>query len=629
VIDRQADERGDAPFLVLPAGDAATTYAALRGRVRAVARRLAGLGLPMGGTIALLLDNGPTFVDALLGALYGGFVAVPLAPESGPAHVGHALEHSRADLVLGAAAQAGLLAVAGADRRSPPAVLVPEDRGLEAWCAEGPAGALAELAPDDPGVLAYTSGTTGEPRAPLFTHRALVASAANIAAAYRLDSRDRALCVRPLSHRGGQNTVLLATLVSGGAVVLPLRFDLRAFWALMVGLRCTWVSLVPTMVAELLARTAPPAPGSLAHVRFARSSGAALAPDLHQRFEARFAIPLIEALGATEAGSVVFTNPLPPAPRKPGSVGRPVGFEVRIVDSEGAAVTHGTPGEILVRGPSRMTAYHRDPAATAAVLTPDGWLRTGDVGYQDADGYVFVVGRTGDLVKKGGVRVAPREVEVALTGHPSVLHAAVVGAPDRYLGEDLVAFVVPRPGADCRPEVLATACERALGAFRSPGRILVVDELPRLPSGKPDRRELVRWARLERAVGPGPHAVPAGEPAPAVAPRTPVERLMAEAWAEVLGRPSIGVHDDFFTLGGGSLDAVRILARLARVFPATPSFGAFLEQPTIAQHALLVDGALVLRDGRDGASGLALLDQVEQLSDEDVSRRLREPDDAG
>jgi long-chain acyl-CoA synthetase len=633
LVDRQAAVRGEAPFLCSPVTGAVTSYGALRDRACAVAGRLAGCGLTRGQRVALLLDNGPALVEAILGTLYAGLVAVPLGSESGPGGLGHALRHCGADLVIATPAQAELLAASGALDRPTPVVLAAPEGGLEPWCAEGPDGPLPPLGPDDPALLAYTAGTTGEPRASRFTQRALIAAAGNVAAAYNLGRRDRALCVRPLSHRGGQNTVLLATLLSGGLVVLPPRFDPGAFWDLMVGRRCTWVSLVPTMVAELVARTSAPARrGALGHVRFARSSGAALAPDLHRRFESRFRIPLIEALGTTEAGSVVFTNPLPPGPRKAGSVGRPAGFEVRIVDRAGAAVPAGAPGEILVRGPSCMTGYHEDPAATAEVLSSDGWLRTGDVGYQDGDGYVFVVGRTRELISKGAVKVAPREVEDALAGHPAVLHAVAVGVPDAYLGEEIVAFVVPRPGAACRAETLAAACEQAVGSFKSPGRILVVDDLPRLPSGKPDRRELRRRASPgSGSVGAGPpprsEATPGDPSAPAGPPRTPVEQLMARVWEEVLGRRAIGIHEDFFALGGGSLAAIRVLARLAGLIPATPSFGAFLEHPTIAQQALLVDGALLAGRAGAGADPLALLDEVEGLSDEEVVRRLREQDD--
>ena len=196
-----------------------------------------------------------------------------------------------------------------------------------------------ELDPDDDALLAYTSGTTGQPKGVLLTHRAVVASAANVVGTYGLSAADRALCVLPLSQRSAQNTTLLATLFSGGSVVLPRRFEVTAFWELVRRHRCTWFGLVPAMISQLLNHPeVPAAPEALAHVRFARSSSAPLAPATHEEFEARFKLPLVEGMGQTEAGSTIFSNRPPPARRKAGSVGTVFGFEVKVVDDAGRAL---------------------------------------------------------------------------------------------------------------------------------------------------------------------------------------------------------------------------------------------------------------------------------------------------
>ena len=270
--------------------------------------------------------------------------------------------------------------------------------------------------------------------------------------AFRLSPDDRSLCVLPLHHRNAQNTTLSAALFAGASVVLPPRFDITAFWDPLVRFRCTWAALVPTLIAQLLSRPGPPPDReALAHVRFLRTSSAALAPASHREFEARVRPPLLEGMGATEAGSVIFSNPLPPGARKAGSPGVPVGFEVRVVDDAGHALPAGVAGELRVRGPSVMIGYHKDPAATAAVLTPDGWLRTGDIGYLDADGYMFLTGRAQEFVKKGAVKIALREIDEVLGRHPAVIEAAAVGVDDEYLGNDIVACVVLRPDSTATP----------------------------------------------------------------------------------------------------------------------------------------------------------------------------------
>ncbi|MGH7263893.1 MAG: AMP-binding protein, partial [Candidatus Rokuibacteriota bacterium] len=518
VIDRKAALQGDAPFIIVPGAANGMTYGQLRDRARALAVRLAGEGRRR---VAFLLDNGPALVEVLFGALYGGAVPIPLSPQAGRSHLEYALAHAEADtLVLERAHASGL--EPGAGPRPLTVVTVDSAASLDPCPPAVRDAALPRVSDGDDALLAYTSGTTGAPKAAVLTHRGLVAAGGNVVAAYALSAADRALGVLPLGYRGPQNTTLVATLLSGGAVVLPPRFDAAAFWDLVVAHRCTWVGLVPTLLAELLARSeAPSDPGALAHVRFVRSSGAALPPVTHREFEARFGLPLVEAMGATESGSVLFTNPLPPGVRKAGSVGRPTGVEARVVSEAGEALPPGVAGAVLVRGPSVMKAYYKDAAATAEVLGPDGWLRTGDVGYVDDDGYLFVVGRARDLVNKAGVKVAPREIEETLARHPAVLEAAVVGVPDPYLGEDLVAFVVPRPGATCRLEELSSLCEQMLGAFKVPSRIHVRDELPRAPTGKVQRHLLSEPAdgRDARPVGRSRPA-PGPEPPPHVAPRT-------------------------------------------------------------------------------------------------------------
>jgi hypothetical protein len=258
-----------------------------------------------------------------------------------------------------------------------------------------------------------------------------------------------------------------------------------------------------------------------------------------------------------------------------------------------------------------MTGYLKNPAATAEVLGPDGWLRTGDMGYLDADGYVFLTGRAHEFVKKGAVKIALREVDEALARHPAVLEAAAVGIADEYLGDDIAACVVLRRGSTATPSELVAFCERELGAFRTPARIDIVDALPRGPLGKVERSRLT--------VRDHPPAGPARRRPDSDAPlgRPSVEQAVAEAWRSVLGRESIGVHDDFFDVGGDSLQALRVLVRLGQTLPVSLTFGAFVEHPTIAEQARLIGQAFLARD-----DAVTVLEEVERLSETDVTRQL-------
>jgi acyl-CoA synthetase (AMP-forming)/AMP-acid ligase II len=566
LLDSQAQQRGPAPFLIAPHTDRVLTFDGLRAEARRIASGLASLGLAPGDPVAYLLDNGLFSVALFLGAQYGGFVPVPLGPHGGPAQVTAALIHSGARLLLVEPEHESLIA-AEAARTHGVRVLRADADGEHAWPGD-PDSVAPTGDPDAIAVLGYTSGTTGMPRGVLCSHRAVLAGAGNVVRAHHLGPTDRALCVVPLSQRGPQNSTLMATLLSGGSIVLPRRFDADAFWDLVVRYRCTWFALVPTLVARLVSGREPVDRRTLGHVRFARSSAAPLGGAEHRDFEARFGVPLLECMGTTEAGSNVFSTPLPPTPRKVGSVGISVGFDVRIVDDTGRALGAGQSGEILVRGPSVMKGYHRDPAATAQVLMPDGWLCTGDVGYLDEDGYVFVVGRAQEFVKKGGVKVSLREIDEALARHPAVAAAAAIGVPDRYVGEELAAFVVLRPGTTATTGALLSFCEEQVGALKVPARIELVSELPRGPSGKIERHRLVAAAG-RRESGPLPA-------------RAQVEQTVLDAFRSVLGLEHLGVHDDFFAVGGHSLLALRTVARLRRLLERDLPVGLLFEAPTAA-----------------------------------------------
>jgi acyl-CoA synthetase (AMP-forming)/AMP-acid ligase II len=266
------------------------------------------------------------------------------------------------------------------------------------------------------------------------------------------------------------------------------KFSAARFWGQALDSGCTWINVVPTIVSYLLEGPVPA--GDLSRIRFARSASAALPPEHLRAFEQRFGIGVIETMGLTETVAPSFSNPLDPARRKLGAVGRASGCEARIIDAALQPLPDGQTGELAIRGPNVMAGYYKDPEATARAFTPDGWLRTGDLGHRDADGFFFVTGRIKELIIKGGENIAPREIDEALLKHPAVLDAAAVGIPDRHYGQEIAACVVLRDGHTADADALRDFCEATLGRYKAPRHIRIVTELPRGPSGKVQRLKL-------------------------------------------------------------------------------------------------------------------------------------------
>jgi acyl-CoA synthetase (AMP-forming)/AMP-acid ligase II len=338
--------------------------------------------------------------------------------------------------------------------------------------------------PDDVALFAYTSGTTGRPKCVPLTRANVLWSARDIAAHYDLTSADCGLVVLPLFHGHGLIGATLSTLASGGSVIVPPRFSASKFWKLFREHRATWYSAVPTIHHVLLERAdSDGAPHS--GPRFIRSCSAPLAPTILTSLENRFGAPVIEAYGMTEASHQVATNPLPPLPRKPGTVG--LGSGISVIDEVGRHLTANTPGEVVVRGPNVMRGYRNNPEANAAAFI-DGWFRTGDIGATDSGGYLTLTGRIKDLINRGGEKISPPEIEAVLLQHPAVAEASVFGVPDSKYGEEVSAAVVLRAAASA--EQLQTYCRTRLADFKVPKQIHFLSALPKNPMGKVQRRDL-------------------------------------------------------------------------------------------------------------------------------------------
>lgn len=495
LVEAGAAARPQAVYAQASESDDTIDYAGLAAGCRAVGALLRAQGVPAGGTVALVMPNGLMTLRLLLGAMHGGWCVNPVNLLSQPAQMRYVLEHSDCHLVFANAEWAPRVRELLAHVARPVRVVeIAEDaRELPPSDARAAAGDAAGPAPDDVALLMYTSGTTGVPKGVMLTQANLAANAQAIAAEHALGPADRVLAVLPLYHINAFAVTMLAPLASGGSLAMAPRFSAARFWAQAAEARCTWINVVPTIISYLL-EGAEPAPAhrpALAALRFCRSASAALPPEHHRAFEEKFGIGIIETMGLTETVAPSFSNPLDPARRKLGSVGRASGCQARVIDTALQPVPDGQTGEIAIRGPNVMAGYYKNPEASAATFTPDGWLRTGDLGHRDADGFFFVTGRIKELIIKGGENIAPREIDEALLKHPAVLEAAAVGVPDKHYGQEILACIVLREGAVPDEADLRAFCEQHLGRYKTPKAFRFMKELPRGPSGKVQRLKLL------------------------------------------------------------------------------------------------------------------------------------------
>ncbi len=484
-LDHHATRQGDVVSYLFPETGDRLTWAELRDQAAEIAARLTGLGLNVGESIAQMLPNGRDAVLCLMGALYGGFRVTAINLVAGADAIAYALDHSEAKFAFVGAGQRALF-----DQAALPAVVALPVDGQILWPVGSPVMPLHVVAPGNDALLMYTSGTTGRPKGVVHSQASLLAGGWTTTLAHELTAEDRALCILPVYHINGLCVTVIAPLVSGGSVAMCSRFSASRFWEQMASTRATWFSAVPTIISHLLHGETSPDDETRARVRFARSASSALAVEVQRAFEERFAIPIVETMGLTETAAQILSNPLPPGLRKIGSPGIAYGNEVAIIGPDLGPLAAGETGEIAVRGPNVMREYLKNPDATEQTFTPDGWLRTGDLGRQDADGYVFVTGRLKELIIKGGENIAPREIDEVLYSHNQVVEAAAFARPCTRYGERVEAAVRLADGATVTTDELVRICEDRLGSFKCPDTIHVLDELPKGPSGKIQRLKL-------------------------------------------------------------------------------------------------------------------------------------------
>ncbi|MCW2639405.1 MAG: Acyl-CoA synthetase [Dactylosporangium sp.] len=451
-------------------------------------RELAGRRrLPPRARIGLVIADPLAFTAAYLGALAAGLTVVPVDSRLTASELGSAVARLRVDVVVTDAPLTLPVAdvetwVAG--RAGP--VLV----GAASTTVRPSAGAALR-----PAVLLTSSGTTGEPKGIPLSEGQLLHAARRVAGHHRFGPGERGYSPLPLFHVNAQVMGLLAALVSGASLVLDRRFEPDAYWSRVAEWSPTWLNTVPAVLAALAARPAPPE-ALVSRLRFARSASAPLPRSTQRAFTAHTGVAVLETYGMTEAAGQITANPLDVSARRDGSVGLPVGIGLAVVGPDGRPVPPGSQGMVVLRGRQVASRYLELTGHGAEGSRPArdacGWLPTGDLGFRDEDGFVYLVGRADDVINRGGEKVYPQEVENALLSHAAVRSAAVVAAPHDRLGQVPVAFVTlqPRQTDPGMVEELHRLCAQRLARYKRPTVIEIAAALPTGPTGKVLRRTL-------------------------------------------------------------------------------------------------------------------------------------------
>jgi acyl-CoA synthetase (AMP-forming)/AMP-acid ligase II len=484
LLDLISSAPDHATAILLPdSGGLRVTYGSLRSQVQAVADQLASANISRGDRVGMALPNGLPTIVAFLAASMAG-TAAPLNPGYKEEEFRFFLEDTNAKVLLLPPEGADAARRAAGD--SVPVLTIDMDaNGVVSIAGVDRTRTAAAPSVDDVALILHTSGSTGRPKRVPLKHANLSVSAQNVARSYGLTSSDVSLCVMPLFHVHGLVASTLATLTSGGTVVVPGKFNPLSFWRVAKDTGATWYSAVPTIHQILTSRKGAERPAGAGKLRFIRSCSASLSPQLMQEMEDAFGAPVLEAYGMTEAAHQMASNPLPPAARKPGSVGRGTDVRISIMDAQGAHLPSGERGEVVIKGPNVIAGYENNPEANATSFV-DGWFRTGDQGFLDADGYLTLVSRIKELINRGGEKISPREIDEVLLTHPAVAEAVCFGVAHPTWGEEVAAAVVVREPVS-ETDLLAF-CKERLAEFKRPKQIHVTETIPRTATGKIQRR---------------------------------------------------------------------------------------------------------------------------------------------
>lgn len=474
--------RLDGDFLVEPETEKTVRYSSVDEESGRIAKKLIAAGMKKGDRVALAIRSGINACLSVLTILRAGGVLVPVNLGLKEAEFKYILEDSQAaflitseEIVEECKISLSLINAEAVGEMGNASIyrLFPKKR---------------DTVREDTALILYTSGTTGKPKGVMLTQKNILSEMSYIASGHELSRDDTAMLILPLFHINGLVIGYLTPFFAGAKLVIPRKFSASRFWETIRRYDVKWASAVPTIISMVMAKTTDDSIGKGA-LRFMRSASAPLPEAVLREFEERFETPIIESFGISEGASQITANPISGV-RKVGSAGKPVGNELAVVDENGAFLPDGETGEIVVRGDNVFFGYFNKPEETAAALR-DGWFHTGDIGCRDSDGYYFLKGRTKELINRAGEKFSPREIDEVLYRINGVELAAAVGVPDPLYNEEVVAYIKLRDGADLSERDIIEFCKGKIADFKLPKKVFFVDDLPKGPSGKIQRLNLI------------------------------------------------------------------------------------------------------------------------------------------
>jgi len=576
----------DAPAILAP-DRLPISYSQLSGHLEGVALHLNRLGFRRGDRVAVVLPNGPEMATAYLAAS-SVCTCAPLNPAYQQDEFTFSMKDLKVKALLTCYEDNHPARQVAASLGIPVLFLTPDTKfaGLFTFSSSLPVNdgfsepVFARL--EDIAIVLHTSGTTSRPKIVPLTHRNVFYSAHNIADTYAFLSSDRCLNMMPLFHIHGLMGSLSASLVAGASVICAPGFTPNQVRDWLSDLGPTWYTAVPTIHQAILDQVQRH-PGELqTQLRFIRSCSSSLPLQVGRNLEFTFGVPVLEAYGMTEATHQMASNPLPPNVHKFGSVGLPTGTtDICIQDEEGNILPKNTLGEICIRGENVMLGYENNPAANIASFTAD-WLRTGDQGIIDDDGYLFIQGRLKELINRGGEKISPHEIEEVFLTHPAVKQAVAFAVPHPTLGEAVAAAIVLHEGCTVTSQELRQFVASHMIDYKVPRQIIFVAEIPKGPTGKVQRIGL--YEKLRRELDDSK----SGEPDRSSVHLTPLEMDLLAIWQKDLEREDVRIQDDFLTLGGDSIKAARMLMDVNESYQVDLALKDIINALTIATLAKLI-----------------------------------------
>ncbi len=558
------------------------TFFDLSQKLSVFGETLLELGLDSSSRIAILAPNGPELAVAFLScATYA--TSAPLNPAYQKDELEFYLDDLEASaLIIASSLKSSAREVAHSKNIPVLELCSQTDQPAGSFSLEGKTAKSAipasQRQPDDIGLILHTSGTTARPKQVPLSHRNLCASINHLQQTLALTPQDCCLNLMPLFHIHGLVAALLSSLGSGGSVVCPPGFSATEVFSWMRTFQPTWVTAVPTIHQAILAQAekgSEVVPTNT--LRFIRSSSASLAPTVMKNLEEFFKVPVIEAYGMTEAAHQMASNPLPPHIRKPGSVGLPAGPKIQVLSETNEMLPWGKIGEVVIQGPNVMKGYSHNPTANEEAFS-NGWFRTGDQGYLDEDGYLFLTGRLKEQINRGGEKIAPLEIDQVLLQHPYIQQAVTFGIPHPTLGEEVAAAVVLKPNTPLAEQELRRWLTPRLAQYKIPKKTFFLKDIPKGPTGKIQRRTLAdQLLGLPSLSSEG------------IANK--LEQHLIRLYQQYLGIDQVKTDDSFFMLGGDSILATQIANQLHGLTDSLPLDAVTIfENPTITElHLYLME----------------------------------------